>query len=89
MEGFGRLPEECISEILSLTTALDASRSSILSKEFRSAGSDDVVWERFLPPDYEDIISASVSPVTYDSKKQLYLTLSHSPIFINGGKMVT
>ncbi|KAL0368572.1 UNVERIFIED_CONTAM: F-box protein PP2-B7 [Sesamum calycinum] len=73
MEGFGRLPEECISEILSLTTALDASRSSILSKEFRSAASDDVVWERFLPPDYEDIISASVS-----LHKNNSISLSHS-----------
>ncbi|KAL7081368.1 hypothetical protein ACP275_14G035600 [Erythranthe tilingii] len=88
MDCFARLPEGCISEILSLTSALDATRSSILSKQFKSAAQGDYVWGRFLPPDYREIISTSVSPLhKCDTKKDLYFSLCDSPILINGAKM--
>lgn len=90
MDHFARLPEGCISEILSFTSAMDAMRSAILSKEFKSAAEGDGLWEKFLPPDYQEIISTSVSsPVEYATKKDLYFSLCHSPLLINGGNMVT
>lgn len=85
---FARLPEGCISEILSYTSATDASRSSLVSKEFDSVARNDLVWERFLPFDYQEIISKAVSPIKYAAKKELYLSLCDSPLLINGGKMV-
>ncbi|KAI3459641.1 hypothetical protein Pfo_016304 [Paulownia fortunei] len=87
MDACARLPEGCISEILSFTSALDASRSSMVSKEFKSAAENDHVWERFLPLDCQEIISTSVSPVKYATKKDLYFSLCDSPVLINGGKM--
>ncbi|KAH6778142.1 hypothetical protein C2S52_006343 [Perilla frutescens var. hirtella] len=87
MDYFARLPEGCISEILSRTSALDASRSSVVSKEVRSVAQNDLVWERFLPLDYQEIISTAVSPLKYATKKDLYFTLSHSPLLINQAKM--
>ncbi|XP_073136273.1 F-box protein At2g02240-like [Henckelia pumila] len=87
MDPFARLPEGCISEILSLTSPPDASRSSIVSKEFKSAVESDAVWERFLPCDCPDIISKSVSPLKYATKKDLYFHLCHSPVLVDGGKM--
>ncbi|KAG6423028.1 hypothetical protein SASPL_113411 [Salvia splendens] len=87
MEWFARLPEDCISEILSYTSAVDASRSSAASKELKSVAQNDVVWERFLPLDYQEIISKAVSPLKYATKKDLYFSLSDSPILIDQGKM--
>lgn len=84
-----RLPEGCVSEIVSFTSASDASRLSSVSKEFKSAAESDLVWESFLPLDYQDIISTAVYPVKFATKKDLYIRLSDSPVLIHGGKMVT
>lgn len=85
MDSFARLPEECISTILSLTSPMDATRFSIISHGFKSASDSDNVWNRFLPPDYQQIISTSVSPVLYATKKHLYFNLCHSPILLHEG----
>ncbi|XP_044481116.1 F-box protein At2g02240-like [Mangifera indica] len=53
------LPEGSIADIISRTTPRDACRLALFSKIFRSAAESDVVWERFLPPDYQTIISKS------------------------------
>ncbi|XP_058094697.1 F-box protein PP2-B10-like [Magnolia sinica] len=83
---FGRLPEGCISHILSYTTPRDACRSSTLSHTFKSASESDTVWEKFLPSDCSEILSKSVNPVEFSSKKELYFRLC-DPILIDGGKM--
>ncbi|XP_077229232.1 putative F-box protein PP2-B12 [Tasmannia lanceolata] len=80
------LPEGCISQIISLTSPKDASRSSVISSIFRSASDSDVVWDKFLPSDYSEILSRSVSPVEFSSKKDLYFRLCH-PILIDEGKI--
>ncbi|KAL8491237.1 hypothetical protein ACS0TY_023039 [Phlomoides rotata] len=82
-----RLPEECIAEIVSFTSASDASRSSMVSKEFKTAAENDLVWERFLPLDYQEIVSTAVYPLKFATKKELYIRLSDSPLLIHGGKM--
>ncbi|KAJ4969096.1 hypothetical protein NE237_015797 [Protea cynaroides] len=79
------LPEGCISKILSLTSPRDACRSSVVSSVFRSAVDSDVVWERFLPSDYQRILSSSVYPFpfVFSSKKELYLHLCDNPVLIS------
>ncbi|KAD5960448.1 hypothetical protein E3N88_11920 [Mikania micrantha] len=77
------LPEGCISEILSLTSPRDACRAASISNAFKSAADSDAVWERFLPPDYRDVIATAVSPVVFESKKQLYHRLSDSHIILD------
>ncbi|XP_073115545.1 putative F-box protein PP2-B2 isoform X2 [Elaeis guineensis] len=81
-----RLPEGCISHVLSFTTPRDLCRSALLSATFRSAASVDALWERFLPSDYQSILSQAVDPVRYSSKRELYFRLCDS-ILIDGGKM--
>ncbi|XP_038977405.1 F-box protein PP2-B11-like [Phoenix dactylifera] len=82
----GKLPEGCISHVLSLTTPPDSCRSALVSAAFRSAANSDALWERFLPSDYESILSRAVDPVKYSSKKELYFRLCDS-ILVDGGTM--
>ncbi|KAK9180344.1 hypothetical protein WN943_029553 [Citrus x changshan-huyou] len=87
-----QLPAECISHIISLTTLRDACISSTVCPIFKSAADSDSVWEKFLPSDYKQIISNSVSDsslITSLSKKDLYFHLCHNPIIINNGAMVS
>ncbi|KAI3952470.1 hypothetical protein MKW92_035540 [Papaver armeniacum] len=82
-----RLPEGCISDILSLTTPADVCTSSLVSTLFKSAADSDALWEKFLPPDYEKIISRASNPISSAalSKKELYYRLSDDPLLIDGG----
>lgn len=85
---FQHLPEDCIANIISFTTPRDACVLSLVSSSFRSAAQSDVVWERFLPSDYELIISQSSQPLTYSSNKNLYQHLCQNPLLIDSGKKV-
>ncbi|OIT05664.1 PREDICTED: F-box protein PP2-B10-like [Nicotiana attenuata] len=88
MNYFERLPEGCILEILSHTTPVDAVRSCILSRGFKSALESEIIWERFLPSDYQEIIERSeFSPSVCTTKKELYFRLCESPILLDGGKL--
>ncbi|KAK1315221.1 F-box protein [Acorus calamus] len=82
---FGILPEGCISHVVSLTTPRDACRSSQVSSMLRAASESDLVWERFLPSDYREVLSRAVDHVEFSSKKELYFRLCR-PILIDGGK---
>ncbi|KAM7466109.1 hypothetical protein LguiB_013671 [Lonicera macranthoides] len=82
-----KLPEGCISGILSLTSPWDACRSSAISSGFKSAADSDAVWHRFLPSDYLEILAQSDSPVEYTTKKQLYFLLCDSLIHLDGDKL--
>ncbi|KAF5765480.1 putative phloem protein [Helianthus annuus] len=68
------LPEGCVTDILSITSPRDACRAASISKAFNSAANSDAFWDRFLPPDYREIIARAVSPVVFESKKQLYIS---------------
>ncbi|KAE8076217.1 hypothetical protein FH972_014881 [Carpinus fangiana] len=90
----GVLPEECIATIISFTSPPDACRYSVLSRTFKSAAGWDLVWERFLPPDYQQIISQSEPSVSSSllnvlSKKDLYFHLCRNPILIGNGNLVS
>eukprot|EP00258_Populus_trichocarpa_P010858 XP_002318973.3 F-box protein PP2-B15 [Populus trichocarpa] len=82
---FNILPEGCVSTILSFTSPQDACKSSLVSTIFQAAADSDVVWERFLPTDYQDIVSRSMVPFKFSSKKELFLLLCNS-LLIDGGK---
>ncbi|XP_058103431.1 putative F-box protein PP2-B12 [Magnolia sinica] len=82
---FSSLDEGCITHILSLTSPLDVCRTSSVSSAFQSAAESDSIWERFLPSDYSDILSRSVSPLHFSSKKDLYFRLCQ-PLLIDDGK---
>ncbi|XP_030933945.1 F-box protein PP2-B10-like [Quercus lobata] len=84
------LPEGCISNIVSLTSPKDACTACAVSPIFRAAAESNAVWETFLPPDYQAIItrssSTSLDSSNFSSKKQLYLSLSDNPILIDDNK---
>ncbi|KAF5199454.1 F-box protein pp2-b10 [Thalictrum thalictroides] len=91
------LPEGCISTILSFTSPSDAGVSSLVSSTFKSAADSDVCWKKFLPSDYNEIVSRSSSSSSdisssfnlndFTSKKQLYLHLCDHSVLLDGGKM--
>ncbi|CAK9184582.1 unnamed protein product [Ilex paraguariensis] len=54
------LPEECIVHVLSCLSPRDACQASLISLEIRDFAKSDVLWEKFLPPDYREIMSRLV-----------------------------
>ncbi|XP_015887457.3 putative F-box protein PP2-B12 isoform X1 [Ziziphus jujuba] len=80
-----KLPEECISRIISFTSPRDACRSALVCALSRSAMDSDLVWRKFLPHDYHQILSNSLQPSLMDSlsMKQLFVQLSHHPVLVN------
>ncbi|XP_021761672.1 putative F-box protein PP2-B12 [Chenopodium quinoa] len=83
------LPEECLSQILSLTTPTDVIRSSAVSKQFLSASESNFAWEKFIPLNCDRFIEHSSPQLVRDqqqqivSKKELYFRLCRSPILLN------
>ncbi|KAL5783849.1 hypothetical protein ACOSP7_008878 [Xanthoceras sorbifolium] len=80
------LPEDCFAHILSLTSPRDACRLSLVSLAVQSVADSDAVWEKFLPSDYEEILSRLVWKVVYSSKKELFFRLCNIPHLIDGGR---
>ncbi|XVF31418.1 hypothetical protein REPUB_Repub16aG0144400 [Reevesia pubescens] len=81
------LPEDCLSTVLSFTSPEDAFRSSLVSTSFRSAIDSDMVWDKFLPSDYPEIMSSLVTPLKFSSKKELFQCLC-KPVLIDGGNKI-
>lgn len=74
------LPESVVAQVISLTSPRDACRCAAVSPFFRDAADSDLVWDRFLPRDYRDILSRSSRTTSSSSssekkKKELYLRL--------------
>ncbi|KAL3507371.1 hypothetical protein ACH5RR_032753 [Cinchona calisaya] len=86
---FSILPEDCISNIIYLMKSpKDAGRASVISFGFKSASESDNIWAQFLPSDYREILSKSVSPpLNYSTKKELFSHLCRSPILVNDGSL--
>ncbi|KAL7219928.1 hypothetical protein ACSBR2_012898 [Camellia fascicularis] len=90
MDYMSSLPEGLVSDILVyLKSPRDVCRSSAISWGFKSAADSDAVWDRYLPSDYREIISRSVSLLDISSKKHLYFLLADSSLLLDGGKLVT
>ncbi|KAJ3672144.1 hypothetical protein LUZ60_006865 [Juncus effusus] len=82
-----KLPEECISHFISLTTPRDACVASAVSTLFRSGADSDTAWRSFLPPDLPSILARAAEPVECGSKKELFFRLCDDPVLIDGGRM--
>ncbi|PHT62480.1 hypothetical protein T459_33697 [Capsicum annuum] len=78
------LPEDCMVQILSFTSPHDACQLSLISTMVRDAAVSDLLWEKFLPSDYREIIERLVLPIVFASKKELFLKF-FSPLLIDGG----
>uniref|UniRef100_A0A0A0LJT8 F-box domain-containing protein n=1 Tax=Cucumis sativus TaxID=3659 RepID=A0A0A0LJT8_CUCSA len=87
ISSIGVLPEDCVSAILSLTSPSDAGKLALVSSMFRSAAESDVVWGRFLPENYEEIVAASEmsGEAPLRSKREAFFRLC-SPILVDEGK---
>ncbi|KAM7485468.1 hypothetical protein LguiA_001477 [Lonicera macranthoides] len=88
MVSFGKLSEDCVPNIILHTSPRDACTSSSISLRFKSAADSDATWEQFFPLDYPQILSGSVAPLVFSTKKELYVRLSQSNLLVDGGKMV-
>ncbi|KAF8019181.1 hypothetical protein BT93_H3923 [Corymbia citriodora subsp. variegata] len=79
---FSKLPDELISQIISLLpTPQDACRASAVSTSFRSIADSDQVWLKFLPLDHSDVILPQISPM-----KSLYLHLCDHGVPVGGNR---
>ncbi|RWW36906.1 hypothetical protein BHE74_00058034 [Ensete ventricosum] len=88
--GIERLPELCVAHAISLASPRDACRLSAVSAAFRCAATSDTVWDRFLPTDWQSLVSRAVYPVEFSSsssKRDIFFRLC-DPILIDDGKMV-
>ncbi|KAM4108980.1 hypothetical protein ACJW30_03G088000 [Castanea mollissima] len=72
---------------MSLTSHQDVCRSAFVSSLIRYMADSDTVWEKFLPSNYEEILSRLVFPLAYSSKKELLSRLS-KPQLIDGGRKI-
>ncbi|XP_038878692.1 F-box protein PP2-B10-like [Benincasa hispida] len=87
---FSSLPEGVVAKILSLTTPPDVCRSSAVCRTFVAASQSDIVWDRFLPTDWELLISRrKPSNLNFDPisspKKETFFSLCDSPLLIDDG----
>ena len=82
---FDSFPEDCISKIVSFTSPREACVAAAVSKAFESAAKSDVVWEKFLPPEYESLVPRSRD---FSSKKEVYFALCDEPVLIDDGTKV-
>ncbi|KAI9180243.1 hypothetical protein LWI28_002705 [Acer negundo] len=80
------LPEGCIATVISFTIPRDAYRLACVSTTFRSTADSDVVWDRFLPPEYSSSSSSSFTTWSALWKKELYFRTCHN--LIHNGNMI-
>ncbi|KGN65433.1 F-box protein PP2-B10 [Cucumis sativus] len=78
------LPEGVIANVLSFTTPIDACTAAAVSRVFNAAAQSDFVWDRFLPPDWDVLISyrKSFDPLS-SSKKDIFFSLCNNPVLID------
>ncbi|KAF8014288.1 hypothetical protein BT93_H0200 [Corymbia citriodora subsp. variegata] len=76
-----QLPNDLITQIISLTSPQDACRASAVSTSFRSIADSDQVWLKFLPLDRSDLILPQISPM-----KSLYLHLCDLGVPVGGNQ---
>ncbi|KAK7397151.1 hypothetical protein VNO78_18318 [Psophocarpus tetragonolobus] len=82
------LPIDCFAHVLSFTSPQDVCRSSLASSFMQSMADSDAVWEKFLPFNYQHIVSRLVSPsFQCSSKKELFFFLCKPRPIDGGNKM--
>ncbi|KAL1824694.1 hypothetical protein ACET3Z_011472 [Daucus carota] len=92
---FYMLPEGCLAHSISYTTPVDACRLRLVASSVRLIADSNAVWERFLPSDYQQLISRAVPDdqgfvhymLTSTSKKEFYIFLCDQPLVIDDGAL--
>ncbi|KAK1383952.1 Phloem protein 2-6 [Heracleum sosnowskyi] len=90
---FDLLPQGCIVDMVSCTTPVDACRLALVDSSLRLIADSDAVWERFLPPDYQQVSRAMTQRghnrdlLSNCAKKELYQYLCDHPLLIDSGAM--
>lgn len=83
------LPEDCVAHILSFTSPIDVCRVSLISSIVKSMADSDNVWEKFLPHNYQGIVSRLVDPpLSCSSKKELLARLCKPQLIDDGNKVI-
>ncbi|KAG2682857.1 hypothetical protein I3843_10G003800 [Carya illinoinensis] len=87
--GLGDIPESCVACVFMYLTPPEICNLARLNRAFRGAASSDSVWERKLPPNYQDLLDL-LPPERYQnlSKKDIFALLSHPVPFDHGNKEV-
>ncbi|WZZ01967.1 hypothetical protein YC2023_074295 [Brassica napus] len=80
------LPEDCISMVVSHTSPRDACVVASVSKTVKSAAESDLVWDKFLPPEYSSLVPPR--SLDFSSKKEIYMSLADDSVLIDDGKKV-
>ncbi|XP_004494572.1 F-box protein PP2-B15-like [Cicer arietinum] len=82
------LPEDCFAHILSFTSPLDVCRTSLISSVVKSMADSDTVWAKFLPHNYQQIVSRLVGPsFPCSTEKELFFRLCKPQPIDDGNKM--
>ncbi|XP_019440599.1 PREDICTED: F-box protein PP2-B15-like [Lupinus angustifolius] len=81
------LPNDCLEHILSFTCPQEVCKFSLISSIMKSMADSEVVWEKFLPLNYQEIVSRLVESFSCSSKKELFLTLCKPQLIDEGTKM--
>jgi len=84
------LPEDCFAHILSFTSPIDVCRVSLISSIVQSMADSDSVWEKFLPHNYQGIVSRLLDdpPLPCSSKKELFARLCKPQLIDDGNKVI-
>ncbi|KAF2289801.1 hypothetical protein GH714_038684 [Hevea brasiliensis] len=75
--GLGDIPESCVACVFTYLTPPEICNLARLNTAFRGAASSDSVWEKKLPPNYQDLLDL-LPPERYQnlSKKDIFALLS-------------
>ncbi|GLT75070.1 hypothetical protein SLA2020_468210 [Shorea laevis] len=87
--GLGDIPESCVACVFLYLTPPEICNLARLNRAFRGAASSDSVWEKKLPPNYQDLLDL-LPPESYQnlSKKGIFALLSRPVPFDDGNKVV-
>ncbi|KAJ9181471.1 hypothetical protein P3X46_009599 [Hevea brasiliensis] len=87
--GLGDIPESCVACVFTYLTPPEICNLARLNTAFRGAASSDSVWEKKLPPNYQDLLDL-LPPERYQnlSKKDIFALLSRPIPFDDGNKEV-
>ncbi|MCO5597513.1 hypothetical protein L7F22_051591 [Adiantum nelumboides] len=87
MGSLERLPQDCLSLILSWTSPLDICRLACVSRSFAQAARSNVTWQNLLPSDYPNILRFSKPPTRLrdaTDKREIFQWLAHAIVLVSG-----
>ncbi|KAF4388068.1 hypothetical protein CsatB_016658 [Cannabis sativa] len=87
--GLGDIPESCVACVFLYLTPPEICNLARLNRAFRGAASSDLVWQKKLPPNYQDLLSLLPAERWQNlSKKGIFALLSRPVPFDDGNKEI-